>query len=182
MCATINTSTTVVAQNVGATWSENLKTGDLKIDLDNLLNSKLNKSNVPAPSMNALKTQSPTKHMGSSSVGNNNVPSTMQTASFNAFGGGGSVSPLTSTGFGTPNVLQNSAGLPSATIGIPGPFFALTTQNIPPQSKQTTSTSAVTSQMFANFSAMNLEQPQHQKSEGNSNNNQLQAHGFDIFQ
>lgn len=179
----INTSRQVGAQNVGATWSENLNTGDLKIDLDNLLNSKSNKSNVPAPSMNALKTQSPTKHIGSSggSVANNNVPSAMQTGSFNAFGGGG-ISSLTSSGFGTPNVVQNSAGLPSATIGIPGTFFAPTSQNIPPQSQQTTSTPAATSQMFANFSAMNLEQPQHQKSGGNSNNNQVQAHGFDIFQ
>uniref|UniRef100_A0A0K8UBC7 Uncharacterized protein n=2 Tax=Bactrocera latifrons TaxID=174628 RepID=A0A0K8UBC7_BACLA len=159
----INTARQVGAQNVGATWSENLNTGDLKIDLDNLLNSKSNKSNVPAPSMNALKTQSPTKHIGSSgSVGNKNVPSTMQTASFNAFGGGG-ISPLASSGFGTPNVVQNSAGLPSATIGIPGTFFATASQNIPPQSQQTASTPAVTSQMFANFSAMNLEQPQHQK-------------------
>lgn len=180
--ATTGTSTSVAAQNVGATWSENLKTGDLKIDLDNLLNSKSNKPNVPAPSMNALKTQSPTKHTGSGSVGNNNVASTMPAASFNAFGGGG-ISPLTSPGFGTPNLVQNSAGLAPASMGIPGAFFAPTSQNIPPQSKQTTSTSAAASQMFANFSAMNLEQPpQHQKSGGNSNNNQLPAHGFDIFQ
>ncbi|XP_014088149.3 clathrin interactor 1 isoform X3 [Bactrocera oleae] len=175
----INTSTTVGAQNVGATWSENLKTGDLKIDLDNLLNSKSNKSNVPAPSMNALKTQSPTKHIGSGSVGNNNVSSTIQTSSFSAFVGGG-ISPLTSPGLGTSNVVQSSAGLPSATIGIPGAFFAPTSQNIPPLSQQTTSTTAT--QMFANFSAMNLEQPQHQKHGGNNNNNQVQAHGFDIFQ
>ncbi|KAL9900202.1 clathrin interactor lqfR isoform 4-T5 [Glossina fuscipes fuscipes] len=47
---------------VGATWSDNLKAGNLKIDLDNLLTSKSGKSNnVPAPSMNALKVQSPSK-------------------------------------------------------------------------------------------------------------------------
>ncbi|EDW67900.2 clathrin interactor 1 isoform X2 [Drosophila virilis] len=47
--------------NVGATWSGNLKAGNLNIDLDNLLISKAGKSNAPAPSMNALKTQSPAK-------------------------------------------------------------------------------------------------------------------------
>lgn len=58
-----NGSTPINSQptNVGATWSGNLKAGNLNIDLDNLLISKAGKSNAPAPSMNALKTQSPAK-------------------------------------------------------------------------------------------------------------------------
>ncbi|EDV91558.1 GH13377 [Drosophila grimshawi] len=55
------TSSSTQPTNVGATWSGNLKAGNLNIDLDNLLLSKSGKSNAPALSMNALKTQSPAK-------------------------------------------------------------------------------------------------------------------------
>ncbi|XP_017035758.1 clathrin interactor 1 isoform X2 [Drosophila kikkawai] len=47
--------------NVGATWSGNLKAGNLNIDLDNLLMSKTGKASAPALSMNSMKTQSPAK-------------------------------------------------------------------------------------------------------------------------
>ncbi|XP_017472575.1 PREDICTED: clathrin interactor 1 isoform X2 [Rhagoletis zephyria] len=179
------TMQSIVAQNVGATWSDNLKAGDLKIDLDNLLNSKLNKANAPALSMNALKTQSPTNQTGSASISNNNVPLAVQSASsFNALGGSG-ISPLTSPTFGAPTTgAQVTTGLPSAAIGIPGgAFFAAAPQNIPPQLQQPTGVAgATTTQLFANFSAINLAQPQQPKSGGNNNNNQLQAQAFDIFQ
>uniref|UniRef100_W8BJ08 Clathrin interactor 1 n=1 Tax=Ceratitis capitata TaxID=7213 RepID=W8BJ08_CERCA len=125
-------SSATAAQNVGATWSENLKEGHLKIDLDNLLNSKSNKLNASAPSMNALKTQSPTK-----SGNNNNVSSS--TATFNAFVGGtdnNGISPLTSPTFGAPAAAQLSTGFPSAAMGMPAAFFGATPQNIPPQSQQ----------------------------------------------
>lgn len=46
--------------NIGATWVKDIKSGDLKIDLDNLLESKNKMPNTQAPSMNALKKQSPT--------------------------------------------------------------------------------------------------------------------------
>ncbi|XP_054747386.1 clathrin interactor 1 isoform X2 [Anastrepha obliqua] len=182
--AATNTSTpSMAAQNVGATWSDNLKAGNLKIDLDNLLNSKSNKLNTPALSMNALKTQSPTKQIGSgNNISNNNAPLAVQTSSFNAFGVGG-ISPLTSPTFGAPAAAaQLSAGLPTAAMGMPGgAFFSATPQNIPPQSQQPTAAAAAATQMFANFSAMNLAQPQQSKSGGN-NNNQLQTQAFDIFQ
>lgn len=61
LASTNNTSsstTTPSDLNIGATWSNS---GNLKIDLDNLLSSKNSKSNAPAPSMNALKVQSPVK-------------------------------------------------------------------------------------------------------------------------
>ncbi|XP_034116732.1 clathrin interactor 1 isoform X2 [Drosophila albomicans] len=75
-------TTTTQSTNVGATWSGNLKAGNLNIDLDNLLISKTGKSNAPAPSMNALKTQSPAKTQG---------PLNVQTG-----GGFAGLSPLTS--------------------------------------------------------------------------------------
>ncbi|KAM8702958.1 hypothetical protein ACLKA7_005322 [Drosophila subpalustris] len=89
-----NGSTTINSQptNVGATWSGNLKAGNLNIDLDNLLLGKAGKSNAPAPSMNALKTQSPAKS-----------PLNVQTG-----GGGGAafagLSPLTSPNYQTTNI------------------------------------------------------------------------------
>lgn len=59
--------------NVGATWSNS---GSIKIDLDNLLTSKNGKGNGPAPSMNQLKNQSPTKSLSStqSSAGFGGMP------------------------------------------------------------------------------------------------------------
>lgn len=67
---------------IGATWSNS---GNLKIDLDNLLSSKNLKSNAPAPSMNALKVQSPVKQ-----------PLSVQTPSLFNVGAGGIPSPLQS--------------------------------------------------------------------------------------
>ncbi|XP_020813632.1 clathrin interactor 1 isoform X2 [Drosophila serrata] len=70
--------------NVGATWSGNLKAGNLNIDLDNLLMSKTGKTSAPALSMNSMKTQSPAK--------SGQAPLNVQT------GGGGfpGLSPMTS--------------------------------------------------------------------------------------
>ncbi|XP_017142225.1 clathrin interactor 1 isoform X2 [Drosophila miranda] len=100
--ATAAASAAAQAANVGATWSGNLKAGNLNIDLDNLLMSKAGKSNAPALSMNALKTQSPAKTQ---------VPLNIQTT-----GGGGftGLSPLTSPNlFGAQqpqsNIPQNQA-------------------------------------------------------------------------
>lgn len=87
------------ATNVGATWSGNLKAGNLNIDLDNLLISKTGKSSAPALSMNALKTQSPAKTQS---------PLNVQTS--NAFGGL-APSPLTS-----PNLFGSQPQQPQQTF------------------------------------------------------------------
>ncbi|XP_017088663.2 clathrin interactor 1 isoform X2 [Drosophila bipectinata] len=89
------TASSVQPTNVGATWSGNLKAGNLNIDLDNLLVSKSGKSGGPAPSMNALKTQSPAKN-----------PLNVQTT-----GGFPGLSPMTSPNvFGAQqNIPQNQA-------------------------------------------------------------------------
>ncbi|XP_067640136.1 dual specificity protein kinase shkD-like [Eurosta solidaginis] len=174
LSAAINTSTTTNAtQNVGATWSDNLNAGHLKIDLDNLLNSKANKLNAPAPSMNALKTQSPTKQPGGS---NNNLPLTGQITNFNAFGAGSGISPLTSP-----------TSLGGGGVSMSGNFFGTAQQNIPSQLPTATATgtaATTTTQMFANFSAMNLTQQQKSvpPNNNNNNNNNSQLQVFDIFQ
>ncbi|XP_030371542.1 clathrin interactor 1 isoform X2 [Scaptodrosophila lebanonensis] len=91
--------TATQATNVGATWSGNLKAGNLNIDLDNLLISKTGKSNAPAPSMNALKTQSPAK-----------TPLSVQTTGVGLGGASsGGFSPMISPGaniFGTQSIPQ----------------------------------------------------------------------------
>lgn len=92
-------ATTQQATNVGATWSGNLKAGNLNIDLDNLLISKSGKSSAPALSMNALKTQSPAKTQS---------PINVQTS--NAFGGL-APSPLTS-----PNLFGSQTTQPQQTF------------------------------------------------------------------
>ncbi|XP_017131397.1 clathrin interactor 1 isoform X2 [Drosophila elegans] len=88
--------------SVGATWSGDLKGGKMNIDLDNLLMSKTGKPSAPAPSMNALKTHSPTKG-----------PLNVQT------GGGGfsGLSPMTS-----PNIFGSAA--PQQNIPQNQPAFA----------------------------------------------------------
>ncbi|XP_017870366.1 PREDICTED: clathrin interactor 1 isoform X2 [Drosophila arizonae] len=94
------TSASTQPTNVGATWSGNLKAGNLNIDLDNLLISKSAKSNAPAPSMNTLKTQSPARTQ---------APLNVQTGG--GFGGL-APSPLTSPNlFGAPqqNIPQMQA-------------------------------------------------------------------------
>lgn len=88
--------------NVGATWSGNLKAGNLNIDLDNLLISKTGKSNAPALSMNALKTQSPAKTQ---------APLNVQTSS--TFGGL-APSPLTSPNLFGSQQQQTFQAQPSA--------------------------------------------------------------------
>ncbi|XP_068152007.1 clathrin interactor 1 isoform X2 [Drosophila tropicalis] len=84
--------------NVGATWSGNLKAGNLNIDLDNLLISKTGKSNNPAPSMNALKTQSPA---------NTQNPLNVQTGMGMGGGAFAGLSPLTSPNLFSAQQQQN---------------------------------------------------------------------------
>ncbi|XP_037946268.1 clathrin interactor 1 isoform X2 [Teleopsis dalmanni] len=150
-----NANTTT--QNVGATWSGNLNAGNLNIDLDNLLKSKSSKSNTPALSMNALKTQTPTKLP-------NNQALNIQTptmGNFNAFSG---ISPLTSPGYSAPTGMSNTN-------------FFNATQSIPQQQQQQPA-------MFANFNALNkpnLSQTQQQQQQNIVNNN-LQTQSFDLFQ
>lgn len=53
-----NTKIPVTTPAVGSTWSDNLKSGQLNIDWDNLLTSKSSKSaSTNPPSMNTLKAQ-----------------------------------------------------------------------------------------------------------------------------
>ncbi|XP_017058409.1 clathrin interactor 1 isoform X2 [Drosophila ficusphila] len=95
------TASSVQPTNVGATWSGNLKGGKMNIDLDNLLMSKSGKSSAPAPSMNALKTQSPAK-----------APLNVQTG-----GGFTGLSPMTS-----PNIFGSAT--PQQSIPQNQPAFA----------------------------------------------------------
>uniref|UniRef100_A0A1I8N0H8 ENTH domain-containing protein n=1 Tax=Musca domestica TaxID=7370 RepID=A0A1I8N0H8_MUSDO len=168
------------AVQVGSTWSDNLKAGDLKIDLDNLLASKTNKSNAPAPSMNALKVQNP--NMPQINPIQQQTPLAIQTTTpvmgnFAAFG------------------VQTPGISPGVVGGVgSGPVFfnktATTSPNIP------------SSQPFANFNQMNnLMQPATQQfpqkmgfisnnnnnlnnnnNNINSNNNNNNIQSFDFFQ
>uniref|UniRef100_A0A1B0A7V3 ENTH domain-containing protein n=1 Tax=Glossina pallidipes TaxID=7398 RepID=A0A1B0A7V3_GLOPL len=146
---------------VGATWSDNLKAGNLKIDLDNLLTSKSGKSNnVPAPSMNALKVQSPSK----TSATPTGVQAPPMAGQLNMFALPPVISPAMSSSKAAPTL-----------------FNTTTPQSIPGQRQQA----------FANFNAMNVlqqhpgSQQQQQKdfiNNNKNNNNNLQAQSFDLFQ
>ncbi|XP_026831904.1 clathrin interactor 1 isoform X3 [Drosophila erecta] len=88
----VNAAASVQSTIVGATWSGDLKGGKMNIDLDNLLMSKSGKASAPAPSMNALKTNSPAK-----------APLNVQTG-----GGFPGLSPMTSPNiFGAPAPQQS---------------------------------------------------------------------------
>lgn len=167
-----NSSSTSTTVQVGSTWSDNLKAGDLKIDLDNLLSGKANKTNAPALSMNALKVQNPTMTQMNHPLSPQQQmppPLAIQTTTptmgnFAAFG-----AQTTAPGISPVPVL---GGGPA--------FFNKTSPNIP-------------SSQFANFNQMNnLMQPaaatplpqkgftSNNNSNNNNNNNNMQS--FDFFQ
>lgn len=166
-----STNNTTAATQVGATWADNLKAGNLKLDLDNLLSSKANKLNAPAPSMNALKVQSPNmpQTINHHQQQQQQVPLTIQTPTMGNFAAfGAQTTPGISPGLG--NVGGNAT------------FFNTTSPNIPSQQQQQTPS------QFANFNQMMMPQqqpsPKPQKgfvSNNNNNvNNNLQS--FDLFQ
>uniref|UniRef100_A0A1I8PSX1 Uncharacterized protein n=1 Tax=Stomoxys calcitrans TaxID=35570 RepID=A0A1I8PSX1_STOCA len=169
-CGDNSTTMSNSSVQVGSTWSDNLKAGDLKIDLNNLLSSKANKSNAPALSMNALKVQNP----------NNNMPQMMNSMSPQM------PPPLaiqtttpTMGNFAAFGAQTTNPGLsPGLMVGSGVGVFNKTSPNIPPSSTQ-----------FANFNQMNnLMQPATQPQKGfisnnnisNNNNNNMQS--FDFFQ
>ncbi|XP_073815792.1 clathrin interactor lqfR isoform X2 [Musca autumnalis] len=180
-------STTSTNVQVGSTWSDNLKAGDLKIDLDNLLASKTNKSNAPAPSMNALKVQNPNmpqmKPPMTSPLQPAQTPLAIQTTSTNfAAFGAQQLTPGMS-----PGLVSGGGGV----VGIgSGPVFfnkTITSPNIP------------SSQPFANFNQMNnLMQPtatttqqfpqkgfisnNNNNINNNNSNNNNNIQSFDFFQ
>lgn len=124
LASTNNAAPTSADLSIGATWSNS---GNLKIDLDNLLSSKNSKSNAPAPSMNALKVQSPVKQQ-------QQQPLAVQTpALFNS----GIPSPLQSPLQRSPVTATAPAGYPTKTNATMQP--QLMNQQTP---------------MFANFSNM----------------------------
>ncbi|XP_075147762.1 clathrin interactor lqfR isoform X2 [Haematobia irritans] len=152
---------------VGSTWSDNLKAGDLKIDLDNLLSSKANKSNAPALSMNALKVQSP-----------NNMPQMMNTMSPQMPPLAVQTTPVMGNFAAFGAATATSPGISPGVIGGGGVFINKTSPNNIPSSQ------------FANFNQMNnLMQPATQPQKGftsnnnfsNNNNNNIQQ-SFDFFQ
>uniref|UniRef100_A0A1A9WNM1 ENTH domain-containing protein n=1 Tax=Glossina brevipalpis TaxID=37001 RepID=A0A1A9WNM1_9MUSC len=159
---------------VGATWSDNLKAGNLKIDLDNLLTNKSGKSNnIPAPSMNALKVQSPSKTSAS--------PLSVQTTphmggQLNAF----TLPPSSSSSSSVISPAMSSKVVSST-------FFntASSHSNIPDQrqQRQKQQQQQQHQQAFANINAM---QQQQQKdiinNNKNNNSNNLQTQSFDLFQ
>lgn len=151
---------------MGATWADNLNAGNLKLDLDNLLSSKQTKSNAPAPSMNALKVQSPNVTQITSPQ---QVPLSVQTptmGNFAAFGGVQTTAP----GLG---------GNAALVGGNPAAFFNTTSPNIPSQTQQQQS-------QFANFNQMSMMQTTSQPQKGfvsnNNNNNNTNLQSFDLFQ
>lgn len=150
----VPTSTAAAKANVGATWSGNLNAGDLKIDLDNLLTKKSNKSDAPALSMNALKVQSPTKGAGVS-----NVPQHQQQQSNFANFGGNSVSPLSSPA-----------------------FFNMAPTNIPIVPQQTPMFANFSNNAVQTPISAVQQQQQQQKQQQSFHNNNLQTQSFDLFQ
>ncbi|KNC32443.1 hypothetical protein FF38_05003 [Lucilia cuprina] len=160
------TSTNSASTQVGATWADNLKAGNLKLDLDNLLSGKTNKTNAPAPSMNALKVQSPT--VTTQQITNTQqVPLSIQTpvmGNFAAFGAQ-TTTPRISPGLGSAALV--GGGAPT--------FFNTTSPNIPSQPQQQS--------QFANFNQMsNMMQPQKGFVNNNNNNNNNNLQSFDLFQ
>ncbi|XP_037822168.1 clathrin interactor 1 isoform X2 [Lucilia sericata] len=162
---TTSTNNNSASTQVGATWADNLKAGNLKLDLDNLLSGKTNKTNAPAPSMNALKVQSP--NVTTQQITNiQQVPLSIQTpvmGNFAAFGAQ-TTTPRISPGLGSAALV--GGGAPT--------FFNTTSPNIPSQPQQQS--------QFANFNQMsNMMQPQKGfVNNNNNNNNNLQS--FDLFQ
>lgn len=160
---------------VGATWSDNLKAGNLKIDLDNLLTNKSGKSNnIPAPSMNALKVQSPSKTSAS--------PLSVQTTPHM----GGQLNAFTLP----PSSSSSSSSVISPAMSskvVSSTFFntASSHSNIPDQrqQRQKQQQQQQHQQAFANINAM---QQQQQKdiinNNKNNNSNNLQTQSFDLFQ
>ncbi|XP_065371642.1 clathrin interactor 1 [Calliphora vicina] len=163
-----NTSTynnNSASTQVGATWADNLKAGNLKLDLDNLLSGKANKTNAPAPSMNALKVQTPNATQQITNP--QQVPLSIQTPTMGNFAafGAQTTTPRISPGLGS-----------AALVGGAPTFFNTTSPNIPSQPQQQQS-------QFANFNQMsNMMQPQKGfvSNTNNNNNNNLQS--FDLFQ
>lgn len=152
---------------VGATWAENLNAGNLKLDLDNLLSSKQKKSNAPAPSMNALKVQSPNITQITSPQ---QVPLSIQTPAMGNF-----------TAFGaqttTPRISPGLGGNTALVGGNPAAFFNTTSPNIPSQTQPQS--------QFANFNQMSMMQTTSQPQKGfvsNNNNNNTNLQSFDLFQ
>lgn len=161
--ASINCNNSASAQQVGATWADNLKAGNLKLDLDNLLSSKKNKTNAPAPSMNALKVQSPNLTPNTNSQ---QVPLSIQTPAMGNF-----------AAFGVPTTTPRiSPGLGNAPLAGSAPTFfnATSPNNIPSHQQQQSH--------FANLNQMSkmMQTPQELVSNKNKNNNNLQS--FDLFQ
>lgn len=166
---TTTSNSSAAAAHVGSTWSDNLKAGDLKIDLDNLLSSKANKSDKPAPSMNALKVQSPAA-VPQFLNQQQQVPLTIQTPTMGNFAAFGAQTT-------TPGISPGMGG----GIGGGSAFFNKTSPNIPSQQSQ-----------FANFNQMNNMMQQQQPStnqqqkgfvgNSNSNNNNNNMPSFDFFQ